>query len=146
MQKGLGAAPPEPADSLQAKLATDTTGTGTTRTPQLRHQSRDKPKLATRAGTGSPAAQVAGDPAGPAALAMVMQRAKPGSAQGWSHSLPCNSSSPPLNFISSLTFSSPFSSSGLPLQTICLVLLALPSKALPRRVVNKTLLPSHCQP
>lgn len=50
---------------------------------------------------------------------------------------------PPLNFIPSLTFSS-LSSSRLPQQTICLVLLALPPTALPRWVVNKTLLPPHC--
>lgn len=51
---------------------------------------------------------------------------------------------PPLNFIPSLPFSS-LSSSRLPHQTICLVLLALPPKALPCQVVNKTLLPLHCQ-
>lgn len=62
----------------------------------------------------------------------------PSSVQSWSHS-PGILPPPPLNFIPSLAFSS-LSSCRLPHQTICLVLLALPPKALPRWVVNKTLL------
>lgn len=93
---------------------------------------------------GNPAACIAADPAEPTALATAMQWAK----QGWSHSPPCNSSSPTFKFHSLADiFISLLLRAPPPLhQAICLVLLALPPKALARQVVNKTLLPPHCLP